>query len=326
MKTMEIAGIDHPLSTQVLGTLTFGDTVDKEGARQMISIAREAGINMIDTANGYADGNSERLLGDLRREFGDSMVVCTKAGIPHPDAENHPPLSPRGLRASLEGSLARLSRDSVDVFYLHRPDRETPIMKTVQTLRDLQTEGKIRTWGISNYSAWQIADLHRAAEQVGIAHPAVAQQLYNPIARRLEDEYAEFATSRNFHTMAYNLLAGGILSGKYDFSRGPGSSGRFSSSMVADRYRNRFWNEHLFAGVSALNRIAEESGLTLIELALRWVISQKVTTSVLVGASRPEHLQTNLRALSRGPLEPNLVAACQEATAYLRGPMPAYNR
>lgn len=326
MKTMELAGIDRPLSAQVLGTLTFGDTVDKDGARQMISIAREAGVNMIDTANGYANGKSERLLGDLHREIGDSMVVGTKAGIPHPDAGDHLPLSPRGLRASLEGSLARLARDSVDVFYLHRPDRDTPIIETLQTLRNLQTEGKIRTWGISNYSAWQIADLHRAAEQVGIAHPAVAQQLYNPIARRLEDEYAEFATSRNFHTMAYNLLAGGILSGKYDFSKGPGSSGRFSSSMVAARYRNRFWNEQLFAGVSTLNRIADESGLTLIELALRWVVSQKVTTSVLVGASRPEHLKNNFRALSRGPLEPDLVVACQEATAYLRGPMPAYNR
>lgn len=326
MKTMEIAGIDRRLSAQVLGTLTFGDTVDKEGARQMISIARDAGVNIIDTANGYADGKAERLLGELRQDLGDSMVICTKAGIPHPDAGGRPPLSSRALRASLEGSLSRLGRNNVDVLYLHRPDRETPIIETLHTVRDLHAEGKIRTWGISNYSAWQIADLHRAAEQVGIVHPAVAQQLYNPIARRLEDEYAEFARSRNLHTMAYNPLAGGILSGKYDFSQGPGASGRFASSMVADRYRDRYWNEQLFAGVSALNRLADQSGLKLTELALRWVISQRVTSSVLVGATKTEHLQSNFTALSRGPLEPDLLAACQEVTDYLRGPMPTYNR
>jgi aryl-alcohol dehydrogenase-like predicted oxidoreductase len=325
MQFTSLPGIDRPMSAQVLGTLTFGDTVDRDAARHMLRVACEAEVNIVDTANGYADGEAERLLGDLHAELNDSMV-CTKAGMPHPDAGNNSPLSPQGLRASIEGSLRRLRRESVDLFYLHKPDRQTPIVDTLKVVSELLDQGKIRAWGVSNYSAWQIADLDATADEVGIPRAAVAQQLYNPLARRIEEEYVEFASTRNYHTMAYNMLAGGLLSGKYDFSEGPGTSGRFSSSKVASRYKDRYWNEQLFSGVSALNRLAEEAGLTLVELTLRWVMSQPVTTSVLLGASRAEHLQNNLKALSKGSLPPDLVTACNEATEALRGPMPKYNR
>lgn len=325
MEVTAVPGIESPMSTQVLGTLTFGDTVDREGARRMINVAREAGVNVIDTANGYAGGEAERMLGELYADLG-GFVICTKAGIPHPDAGGASPLSPKGIRASVEGSLRRLRRDSVDLFYLHKPDRNTDIDDTLTTIAELLDQGTIRAWGVSNYAAWQIAELDATAAAIGIPRAAVAQQLYNPVARRLEDEYSEFAFTRNYHTMAYNLLAGGILSGKHDFSRGPGATGRFSSSEVASRYKDRYWKQQLFTGVSGLKRLAEASGLTLVELALRWVISQKVTTSVLLGASRAEHLQSNLKALSKGALPPDLVTACNESTDGLRGPMPAYNR
>lgn len=325
MQLTYISGIDRPMSAQVLGTLTFGDTVDRDGARQLLRVANEAGVNTVDTANGYAGGDAERILGDLQADLNDS-IICTKAGMPHPDAGDHSPLSPEGLRASIEGSLSRLRRESVDLFYLHKPDRKTPVVDTLQVVKQLLDEGKIRAWGISNYSAWQIADLDAAADEIGIPRAAVAQQLYNPIARRIEDEYAEFAATRDYHTMAYNLLAGGLLSGKYDFSEGPGDSGRFASSKVASRYKERYWNKQLFTGVSELNSVAEESGITLVELALRWVISQEVTTSVLLGASKAGHLQSNLTAISNGALPHDVVTACNEVTEMLRGPMPSYNR
>lgn len=325
MQFNSLPGFQRPVSAQVLGTLTFGDTVDRDAARHILNIAREAGVNIIDTANGYADGDAERILGDLHAEL-DDCLICTKAGMPHPDAEGYPPLSPEGLQASIDGSLRRLRRESVDLFYLHKPDRQTPILETLQTVKNLMNQGQIRAWGVSNYSAWQIADLEATADKLGMPRAAVAQQLYNPLARRIEEEFVEFAATRNYHTMAYNLLAGGLLSGKYDFAQGPGPSGRFSSSKVASRYKNRYWKNQLFSGVSQLDRLAEESGLTLVELTLRWIISQPVTNSVLLGASRAQQLRGNLTALSKGPLPDDLIQACNDATEDLRGPMPSYNR
>lgn len=322
----KIPGLETEASSAVLGTMTFGDTVDIDGARQMIRAARDAGVTVIDTANGYAGGDTERMLGDLGSEIPSEMIVCTKAGIPHPDADGHAPLSPTGIQRALDGSLSRLRRPSVDLFYLHQPDRSTPIEETLSTVKQLLQDGQIRAWGVSNFAAWQIADLDAAADRLGMPGPVVAQQLYSPIARRLEDEYVEFAASHRVHTMVYNPLGGGLLSGKHDFTRGPQESGRFSSSRLAQMYRDRYWNERLFDGVARLEGVAAESGLPLLELALRWVLSRDVTGSVLLGGSKVHHLTSNLDALARGPLSPDLVAACDEATASLSGAMPAYNR
>ena len=210
----------------VLGTMTFGDTVDISGAGSMLDAALGAGISHIDTANGYAGGESERMLAKLLHGRRDSVTLATKAGMPHPDAGDNSPLSTEGLRASVEGSLRRLDTDYVDLFYLHQPDRTVTLTETLTTVAELVAEGKIRTLGVSNFAAWQISEINYTADTVGAPRPIVAQQLYNLLARRMEEEYAEFADVTGLTTMVYNPLGGGLLTGRHTFEESP-ADGRF---------------------------------------------------------------------------------------------------
>ncbi|MGW2256479.1 aldo/keto reductase [Streptomyces sp. NPDC001780] len=321
----DLPHVPLPLSRLVLGTMTFGDTVDRAGAAAMLDTALEAGLTGVDTANGYAGGESERILATLLPGRRDRLVLATKAGIPHPDQGDHAPLSAAGMRAALEGSLRRLGTDHVDLFYLHQPDRTTPVAETLATVAEFVAEGKVRALGVSNYAAWQIAGLCRTADEVGAPRPVVAQQLHNLLARRIEEEYVEYAAVTGLRTMVYNPLGGGLLTGRHHFGEAPGT-GRFGDSRLAAMYRERYWDERLFDAVGRLTRIAAEAGMPLTELALRWLLDRPSTDALLLGGSRTEHLRANVEAAHAGPLPAEVTAACDEVGAALRGPMPAYNR
>lgn len=309
----------------VLGTMTFGDTVDLEGAAAMVHAALEAGITHIDTANGYAGGESERMLAQLLKGRRDRVTVATKAGIPHPDAGDHSPLSAAGLRASVEGSLKRLGTDHVDLFYLHQPDRAASLAETLSTVAELVAEGKIGALGVSNYAAWQIAEVNHTADGVGAPRPIAAQQLYNLLARRIEDEYVEFASVAGLTTVVYNPLGGGLLTGRHSFDNDP-AEGRFGSSRLAAMYKERYWNAAIFEAIQQLSVIAEKAGIPLTELALRWLVAKPAAGPILLGGSKVEHLRSNIAAVAKGPLDADVVEACDDVGAALRGPMPSYNR
>lgn len=322
---LEVPGVEVPMSSLVLGTMTFGDTVDAAGAAKMLDTALDAGITAVDTANGYAGGETERILGELLPARRDRISLATKAGMPHPDAGEHSPLSPQGLRASVEGSLSRLGVERIDLFYLHQPDRACALTDTLATIASLVAEGKIGALGVSNFAAWQIAELNRTADEVGAPRPVIAQQLYNLLARRVEEEYVEFADAAGLLTVVYNPLAGGLLTGRHSFERDP-SSGRFADSRLAEMYRERYWDERLFDAIERLTAIAENAGIPLVELSLRWVLGKPSTSAVLLGGSKAEQLEANIAALADGPLPEDVVEACDAVGAFLRGPMPAYNR
>jgi len=312
-------------SPMVLGTMTFGDTVDQDGAGALLEVALDAGITHIDTANGYAAGASESILAKLLADKRDSVTVATKAGMYTGDTGGNSPLSPKGLRLSVDASLSRLGMDYVDLLYLHQPDRAASLEDTLATVADLVAEGKVRQLGVSNFAAWQIGEVVRVAEHVGAPRPIVAQQLYNLLARRIEDEYAEYAALTGLTTMVYNPLGGGLLTGKHEFTEEP-TEGRFGDSRLATMYRERYWNTQIFDAIAALSRIADDAGLPLTELALRWLRSKPATGPILLGGSKTSHLRANIEALYRGPLPDDLGSACDEVGAALRGPMPAYNR
>lgn len=322
---IDLPHVPVPLSRLVLGTMTFGDTVDRAGAAAMVDTALDAGITGIDTANGYAGGESERILAGLLPGRRDRIVLATKAGIPHPDQGDHAPLSAAGMRAALEGSLKRLGTDRVDLFYLHQPDRATPLAETLSAVAAFVAEGKILALGVSNHAAWQISELVRTAGEVGAPRPVIAQQLHNLLARRLEEEYVEYAAVTGLRTMVYNPLGGGLLTGRHTFGQTP-ESGRFGDSRLAAMYRERYWDERLFAAVGELTGIAREAGIPLTDLALRWLLGRPSTDALLLGGSRTEHLRANIAAAEAGPLPPEVAAACDDVGARLRGPMPAYNR
>jgi aryl-alcohol dehydrogenase-like predicted oxidoreductase len=322
---VKLPGVPVPLSRLVLGTMTFGDTVDAASAAAMVDAALDAGVTGIDTANAYAGGRTEPMLADLLRGRRDRVVLATKAGMPHPDAGDNSPLSPAALRASLEGSLRRLDTDRIDLFYLHQPDRATPITDTLATVAEFVTEGKVLALGVSNYAAWQIAELTNTADRIGAPRPVLAQQLYNLLARRVEEEYLEYARTSRLTTMVYNPLGGGLLTGRHRFDDAPGS-GRFGDSALAGMYRQRYWDARLFAAVERLAGIAEGAGIGLAELSLRWLLGKEDVGALLLGGSRVAQLHANLAAAAAGALPADVRAACDEVGADLRGPMPAYNR
>ncbi len=321
----QVEGLGLPLSQLVLGTMTFGDTVDAAGAASMVDAAIDAGITVIDTANGYSGGASEELLGPILQRRRDSVLLASKAGIPHPDAGEHSPLSTKGLLQSVHGSLRRLQVDRIDLFYLHQPDRATPVEETMLVIADLVRRGTIGALGISNFAAWQISALNHVADAIGTPRPVVAQQLYNLVARRIEEEYLEFARTTGLLTMVYNPLGGGLLTGKYEFADVP-TGGRFGSSRLADLYKQRYWDPRLFDAISALKTIAHSAGITLVELSFRWLTSNPDVGAILIGASRVDQLQSNILAAQKGALPADIVDACNDVGRQLRGPMSNYNR
>ena len=324
MQTTEVPGTG-PVSRLVLGTMNIGDTVDRDTAATMLDAAAEAGITMIDTANGYAGSRCEQILGELLRDRPDRFRVASKVGIPHSDAGGAPPLSRKAIHACIEGSLTRLGVERLDVYYLHQPDRATPIAETLETVAELADAGTVGALGVSNFAAWQIAELRHAAIATGAPQPVFSQPLYNLLARRIDEEYVEFSRTAGLFDVVYNPLGGGLLSGRHSFDAPP-SDGRFGSSGLATMYRDRDWNEGLFRAVEALSGVAADAGLDLPELALRWLVGRENVGAILVGASKVEQLHANVAAAERGPLPEDVVAACDAVWVDLRGPVPAYNR
>lgn len=309
----------------VLGTMTFGDTADAATSAQILRTALDAGIRHIDTANAYVGGVTEELLATLLEGKRDEVFLASKAGMPHADAGDDALLSPAALRRSVEGSLKRLNTDRLDLFYLHQPDYSTPLEETLAEVSKLHTEGKILALGVSNFAAWQIAQIQQVAHAVGAPQPIVAQQLYNLVGRRIETEYLPFAAATGVETMVYNPLGGGLLTGQHSFTQRP-TGGRFGDSRLAEMYTQRYWDADLFAAIDKLSAIAAEADISLIELSLRWLAYHRQVDSLLLGGSKVQQLQANLVAIAAGPLDPELADAATAASASLHGPMPAYNR
>ena len=322
-KSLTIDGVRVPLSPLVLGTMTFGDTVAEAVAHEVIEAALAAGITGIDTANGYAKSATEGLISPLVKKHRDQIVLATKAGMPHADAGDHSPLSAAGLRASVEGSLRRLDVDSIDLFYLHQPDRAAELGETMDTLAQLHAEGKITALGISNFAAWQALDVIAAAEAGGAPRPVVAQNVYSVLARQIEDEWLECGATHGIATMAYNPLAGGLL------ARRPSTAGtpdRFTGSVLAQMYSQRYLSDSVLAAVESFAAVADGAGIPQAELALRWVAGAQGIDSLLLGASRVSQLEANIAAIAKGPLSEDIIAAIDEATVSVRGSQPKYNR
>lgn len=309
----------------LLGTMTFGDTVDVDGARAMVDHALDAGIDHIDTANVYTAGAAEQILSEVLKGRRDRVTLATKVGMPHDDAGSDAPLSAAAVARCVDASLARLGTDRVDLLYLHQPDRATPIEETLSAVAELQAAGKVGSYGLSNFSAWMTLDVQRAAAAAGMDGPVIAQQLLNLVARRLEEEYVEMARAHGPRTAIYNPLSGGLLTGLHSYEAKP-DAGRFGDSRLAPMYKDRYWSRPVFDAIEAYAAIADGAGIPLIELALRWVVGHPDVDAVLIGASRIEHIEANIELLRKGPLPGDVTDEIDTVGAVLRGPMPAYHR
>lgn len=307
----------------VFGTMTFGAQVAQSEAEAMVGRCREAGVVMFDTANVYNDGRSEEMLGKIVAPFRDEIQIATKVGGQGPGPSGEGPLAPASIRREIEASLRRLAVDHVDLYYFHRPDPTTPIEESLAAVQELVDEGEVAHLGQSNYAAWQIVDMLHIAAREGWQPVTFSQPMYNLLARRLAEEYVAFSERYPLQTLVYNPLAGGLLTGKHQPDAPPEDNTRFS---LKDLYRDRYWNDTMFAAVEELSAVAAEADLSLIELSFQWLLAQPVVSGVILGASRIEHLDANLRALEGPPPTPDVYDKVDGVWRSLRGPVPAYNR
>ena len=323
METTKLPRADLEVSRACMGTMTFGSQADEAESRRMVDICLDAGINFFDTANVYNQGRSEEILGAALGPKRPRVVLASKVRGLMKREPSYGGLSRAAIRRGIEESLARLRTDYLDIYYLHQPDYDTPIEETLETLEELRHEGKIRYSATSNYSAWQLCEIFWLCEKNGYQPPRVSQPMYNILARGIEQEYLTFTERFEVGVVAYNPLAGGLLTGKHSPDKGPIAGTRFDGNKM---YQNRYWHEGYFHAVEELKAIAERAGRGLVELALHWVFARDGVDSVILGASRAEQLENNLRALDGPPLDASTLDQCDEVWGRLRGPTPIYNR
>lgn len=310
------------MTEAVLGTMTFGDTVAESDAARILRAAIDVGIDEIDTAVSYSGGRSEEIIGRALGRGADHVRISSKVGMQAPHAGG--PLSAHEILRSAQLSVDRLGRP-LDTLYVHQPDRSTPVAETAEGLAAVLERGLARRIGISNHSAWKSLELAAVCRTAGIPAPSRAQQVFNPFARNLDLEYFDYARDHGIEIVVYNPLAGGLLSGRHSLEGAP-SDGRFSTSVLAEMYRTRYWKPEYAPILDELTGLAADADMSLPELCLRWAAGHAVVSSVLIGASRVEHLVDNARSLAGGPLPSDLVEAIDDVTAPLRGLAPAYAR
>ena len=282
------------VSVLCLGTMTIGGRTDEKTAARMFASLRESGVNFVDTADGYMDGRSEEIIGRLTRRDRDRWVIATKVGYTRDPAPRTGPLSRKWMMRSIDGSLTRLGTDHVDIWYLHKHDPNTPLAESVATVGDAIVQGKVRYWGFSNYRGWQIGELIRLGDSLGLPRPVVSQPYYNAMNRMPETDYLPACGYYGVSAVPYSPLARGVLTGKYR----PGTKPPPDSRAVTG-YDPRMieYRDESLALVQGIKDHAEARGMTAGQFALLWVLNSSNVASVVAGPRTPAQWRSYLGAL-----------------------------
>lgn len=273
-----------------VGCNAFGARIDEDQTKAVVDAAIEQGITLFDTADSYADGASEELLGRALGTRRESVLVATKFGMGDHDAEHFGAHgSRRYVRRAVEASLRRLGTDYIDLYQLHRPDPITPIDETLDAMSDLVTEGKVRYLGSSNLSAWQVADADWVARTAGYHRFVSAQNEYSLYNRSAEDELLPACERFGIGVLPYFPLAYGLLTGKY--RRGEAAPAGSRLEAQAKRLENADWGR-----IEALQAFADARDISLLTLAVGGLAAQPAVGSVICGVTRPEQVVANVEA------------------------------
>ncbi len=278
-----------------LGCMSFGAGMDwmlpEDSSRQIVRKALDGGINFFDTADVYSQGQSEEILGRALKDFAvprEEVVVATKVFHPMGQDPNQRGLSRKHIMHSIDNSLSRLGMDYVDLYQIHRFDRETPIEETLEALTDVIKAGKVRYIGGSSMAAWQFSKMLFKADQRGFARFATMQNNYSLLYREEEREMIPLCVDQGVGLIPYSPIGGGLLAG----SRRIGTV-RSSSPMARDRF-NRPADE---AVIDAVREVAGQRGVKPAEIAIAWLLHQKGVTAPIVGATKVAHLEDPLKAV-----------------------------
>ena len=278
----------------VLGTMLFGDRTDEAEAGRIVAMAREHGVNVLDTANTYVGGESERVVGRLAAKDRSDWIIATKASNPTSKLPNDRGLSRRHLQLAAEASLKRLGTSWIDLYWLHKDDYDIPQEETVEAVGALIRAGHIRYWGVSNFASWRIASIVAAARAAGVPPPIASQPLYNAVSRMAEVEQLPACAALGLGVTPYSPLARGVLTGKYAPGAEPAPDTR--AGRGDRRLQQTEWRPESLAVAQKLALRAAELGLTASQYALAWVLKNPLITGVIAGPRTLEQWRDYLGA------------------------------
>jgi aryl-alcohol dehydrogenase-like predicted oxidoreductase len=310
MQYLRLGNTGLIVSRLAFGAMTFGSDpsmpsiykVDKQTADALIGKSLDAGINFFDTADGYASGQSETMLGELLSKRRQDVVIATKVGFRSGEPITQAGLSRRHILASCDASLKRLNTDYVDLYIVHKVDQYTPIEETLEALNDLVRAGKVRYIGFSNWPAWRAATALQMQKANGWAQFSSGQMYYSLLGRDVEHDVIPFAQYSGLSLTIWSPLTGGFLSGKYTRENTQDSDNRLSGFDFIP-----FDKELGFKVVDRLREIGKSHDASVAQIALAWLLAKPAVASIIVGASKLHQLDDNLKsveiALGRAELD-----------------------
>jgi len=278
-----------------LGTMMFGGPTDAGEGRRIIDHALASGVNFIDTADVYAKGQSEVVIGSAIKSGRGRWVLATKLGQPMGGDVTEMGLSRRYMMRALEASLKRLGTDYIDLYYIHRVDPATSWRQTIATFGDLIRQGKIREWGLSNVRAWHIPHVHHLAAELGVPQPAAVQPYYNLMNRQPEVELLPAAKAFGLGVVSYSPIARGILTGKYRVNEKPQEGSR--AARRDKRMLEAEWRTESLIIAEKLKAHAAARGVCLVHWAVAWVLNNAAVSASIAGPRTFEQWTGYLGAL-----------------------------
>jgi len=301
---------DIEVSEISLGSwLTYGEGVERDQTEACTRAAFDAGVNLFDTSNAYGRGTAEQAWGEILSDFERaSYVLATKVFFPMTETDRG--LSREQIHKQLDASLDRLQTDYVDLYQCHRPDPETPIEETMEALTEVCEAGKVREIG---FSEWTLEQIEAGLEVAGAKRWVSSQPQYNMIWRAPEAELIPYCAEHGISQIVWSPLGQGVLTGKYEPGGDPPSDSRAASDAMGWAM-DRYMADEVLEAVQRLRPIAEDAGLSMVTMALAWVLREQNVASAIVGASRPEQVHANAEA-SGVELPADVLEAIDEALA-----------
>ena len=281
MKYHQLGKSPLKVSTLCLGTMMFADQTDFNEARNIVAHGREHGVNFIDTADVYSTGKSESMVGELLKGTRNDWILATKVGNKMSERPNESHYSRSWMLRACDASLQRLATDHVDIYYLHRDYLGLDLEEPLRAIDTLLRAGKIRSWGVSNFRGWRIAEAVRIARAINLPDPVVCQPYYNLLNRQPEVEVLEACAFYGIGVVPYSPIARGVLSGKYAPGSRPAEgtrAGRGDKRIMETEFR-----EESLAIAQTLKAHCEKKGVSLAHFATAWVLANRAVSAVIAG-------------------------------------------
>ncbi|MBX3001839.1 MAG: aldo/keto reductase [Caldilineaceae bacterium] len=276
-----------------LGTMTFGHGTDEAEARRIVDMALEAGVNFFDTANGYANGQSEEILGRVLKGRRHEAIVATKVFNPMGHRPNDSGMSRFHIMNAIDDSLRRLQMEYVDIYYIHHVDTQTPLEEMLRALDDLVHAGKVRYLACSNYEAWRLMEALWLSDTKNLYRFECYQPQYSLVVRDIEQEIIPVCELKGLGVVVWSPLAGGFLTGKYKPGQRTVEGSRSEEKWA---YPERYFAPNADEILATLLEVAAEVGRSPAQVAVRWTLEQPAITSAIIGARTAQQAEDNLRA------------------------------